>query len=104
VLHAYDSGWTANLPIEFFLSDNSLLADMHDGKAVSTAHGGPVRALVPQKIAKRIRGIEFVSENRAGYWEDGGYRSALRGANSDFGGIEAAILSTVCPAICDGTF
>jgi len=42
-----------------------------------TEHGGPVRALVPQlyawKSAKWIRGIEFVSEDRAGYWEDGGY-------------------------------
>lgn len=77
VLHAYDSGWTTNLPIEFFLAEDSLLADTHDGKAISTGHGGPVRAVVPQlyawKSAKWIRGIEFVGEDRAGYWEDGGY-------------------------------
>ncbi|HEX8999014.1 MAG TPA: sulfite oxidase-like oxidoreductase [Blastocatellia bacterium] len=77
VLHAYDNGWTTNLPIEFFLAEDSLLADTHDGQAISTEHGGPVRALVPQlyawKSAKWIRGIEFVSEDRAGYWEDGGY-------------------------------
>ena len=77
VLHAYDGGWTTNLPIEFFLAEDSLLADTHDGKAISAEHGGPVRALVPQlyawKSAKWIRGIEFVGEDRAGYWEDGGY-------------------------------
>jgi len=77
VLHAYDNAWTTNLPIEFFLAEDSLLADTHDGKAISMEHGGPVRALVPQlyawKSAKWIRGIEFVSEDRAGYWEDGGY-------------------------------
>jgi len=77
VLHAFDNGWTTNLPVEFFLAEDSLLADTHDGKAISTEHGGPVRALAPQlyawKSAKWIRGIEFVREDRAGYWEDGGY-------------------------------
>jgi DMSO/TMAO reductase YedYZ molybdopterin-dependent catalytic subunit len=77
VLHAYDHGWTTNLPAEFFLAEDSLLADTHDGKPISAEHGGPVRALVPQlyawKSAKWIRGIEFVREDRAGYWEDGGY-------------------------------
>lgn len=77
VLHAYDNAWTTNLPVEFFLAEDSLLADTHDGKAIATEHGGPVRALVPQlyawKSAKWVRGIEFVREDRAGYWEDGGY-------------------------------
>ncbi len=77
VLHAYDHEWTTNLPIEFFLAEDSLLADTHDGEAISTEHGGPVRAIVPQlyawKSAKWIRGIEFVNADRAGYWEEGGY-------------------------------
>ncbi len=77
VCHAYDNGWTTNLPIEFFLAEDGLLADAHDGKPISLEHGGPVRGLVPQlyawKSAKWIRGIEFVAQDRAGYWEDGGY-------------------------------
>jgi len=77
VLHAYDHGWTTNLPVEFFLAEDSLLADTHDGQAISPEHGGPVRAIVPRlyawKSAKWIRGIEFLSADRAGYWEDGGY-------------------------------
>ncbi|MEO6726698.1 MAG: sulfite oxidase-like oxidoreductase [Blastocatellia bacterium] len=77
VLHAFDNAWTTNLPVEFFLAEDALLADTHDGKEISLEHGGPVRALVPQlyawKSAKWIRGIEFVREDRAGYWEDGGY-------------------------------
>jgi len=77
VLHAYDRGWTTNLPIEFFLAEDSLLADTHDGQPISIEHGGPVRAIVPRlyawKSAKWIRGIEFVSVDRPGYWEEGGY-------------------------------
>jgi DMSO/TMAO reductase YedYZ molybdopterin-dependent catalytic subunit len=77
VLHAYDNGWTTNLPAEMFLAADSLLADTHDGKPIPIEHGGPVRAIVPRlyawKSAKWIRGIEFVSEDRAGYWENGGY-------------------------------
>ncbi len=77
VLHAYDNGWTTNLPVEFFLAEDSLLADRHDGQPISTEHGGPVRAIVPRlyawKSAKWIRALEFASVDRAGYWEDGGY-------------------------------
>jgi DMSO/TMAO reductase YedYZ molybdopterin-dependent catalytic subunit len=77
VLHAYHSGWTTNLPAEMFLAEDSLLADTHDDKPISIEHGGPVRAIAPRlsawKSAKWIRGIEFVSNDRAGYWENGGY-------------------------------
>lgn len=77
VLHAYDRGWTTNLPIESFLAEDSLLADTHDGQPISIEHGGPVRAIVPRlyawKSTKWIRGIEFISVDRPGYWEEGGY-------------------------------
>jgi DMSO/TMAO reductase YedYZ molybdopterin-dependent catalytic subunit len=77
VFHAYDRGWTTNLPIEYFLAEDSLLARLHDGEPISLEHGGPVRAVVPQlyawKSAKWVRGIEFLAADRAGYWEAGGY-------------------------------
>jgi len=77
VCHAYDNGYTTNLPIEYFLAEDALLADIHDGKPISIEHGGPVRGIVSQlyawKSAKWIRRIEFVKNDRAGYWEDGGY-------------------------------
>lgn len=77
LLHAYDNGWATNLPVDLFLSEDALLADVHDGEPISFEHGGPVRAIVPQlyawKSAKWIRGIEFLAEDRAGYWENGGY-------------------------------
>jgi DMSO/TMAO reductase YedYZ molybdopterin-dependent catalytic subunit len=40
-------------------------------------HGGPVRTLVPRlyfwKSAKWLRGLEFMAENKTGFWETYGY-------------------------------
>jgi DMSO/TMAO reductase YedYZ molybdopterin-dependent catalytic subunit len=77
VLHAYDNGWTTNLPSEHFLDHDALLAIRHDGQPISFEHGGPMRAIIPRlyawKSAKWLRGIEFVAADRAGFWEAGGY-------------------------------
>jgi DMSO/TMAO reductase YedYZ molybdopterin-dependent catalytic subunit len=74
---AYDYGWTTNLPLEYFLAADSLFAWSHDGRPIPPEHGGPVRLIVPQlyawKSAKWVKGIEFLSEDRAGFWEEGGY-------------------------------
>jgi len=77
LLHAYDNGWTTNVPVEAFLSEDALLAYRHDGQPISIEHGGPVRVIIPRlyawKSAKWVCGIEFLSEDQAGYWENGGY-------------------------------
>jgi DMSO/TMAO reductase YedYZ molybdopterin-dependent catalytic subunit len=77
VCHAYDNGWTTNLPLADFLADDALLADLHDGEPLSADHGGPVRGMIPQlyawKSAKWICGIELVEHDQPGYWERGGY-------------------------------
>jgi DMSO/TMAO reductase YedYZ molybdopterin-dependent catalytic subunit len=79
VLHAYDHGWTTNLPLADFLADDALLADTHDGQPLDAAHGGPLRAIVPQlyawKSAKWICGIELTAADRPGYWERLGYHN-----------------------------
>jgi DMSO/TMAO reductase YedYZ molybdopterin-dependent catalytic subunit len=81
VCHAYDNGWTTNLPLEHFLAEDALLADTHDGKPITAEHGGPVRGMVPRlyawKSAKWIKAIELVAADRPGYWEERGYH--LRG-------------------------
>jgi DMSO/TMAO reductase YedYZ molybdopterin-dependent catalytic subunit len=77
LIHAYDNNWTTNVPLEAFLAEDALLAYRHDGEPISLEHGGPVRAVIPQlyawKSAKWVRGIEFLSEDQAGFWENGGY-------------------------------
>lgn len=81
VCHAYDNGWTTNLPLGHFLAEDALLADLHDGRPISTEHGGPVRGMVPRlyawKSAKWISGIELVAQDQPGFWEERGYH--LRG-------------------------
>jgi DMSO/TMAO reductase YedYZ molybdopterin-dependent catalytic subunit len=77
VASAYDYGWTTNLPIEYFLAEDALVAWSHDGRPIPPEHGGPVRLVVPQlyawKSAKWIKGLTFLPEDRAGFWEEGGY-------------------------------
>jgi DMSO/TMAO reductase YedYZ molybdopterin-dependent catalytic subunit len=74
---AFDYGWTTNLPVEYFLAEDSLFAWSHDGRPIPPEHGGPVRLIVPRlyawKSAKWVKGVEFLREDRAGYWEEGGY-------------------------------
>jgi len=77
VAHAYDHGWTTNLPVEEFLSDDALLAITHDGEAIDADHGGPVRLIVPRlyawKSAKWLAGLEFLDHDLPGFWESNGY-------------------------------
>ena len=74
---AYDYGWTTNVPIEYFLMEDSLFAFLHDGAPIEPDHGGPVRLIIPQlyawKSAKWVKGVRFLPEDQAGFWEEGGY-------------------------------
>ena len=74
---AYDYGWTTNVPVEYFMKEDSLFAFLHDGEPIPTEHGGPVRLIIPQlyawKSAKWIRGVRFLASDQAGFWEEGGY-------------------------------
>jgi len=76
ILHA-EEGWTTNLPIEDFLKEMSMLAHSHNGAPLTPEHGYPLRAVIPHlyfwKSAKWLRGIEFTSEDRPGFWEKNGY-------------------------------
>lgn len=75
--YGYDSGWTTNLPVSEFLSDDALVAVLHDGEPITAEHGGPARLIVPQlyawKSAKWLAGLEFLPDDRAGFWERNGY-------------------------------
>ena len=77
VAHGYDFGWTTNLPASEFLAGDALIALTHDGEPISVEHGGPARVIVPRlyawKSAKWISGIEFIREDRPGFWERNGY-------------------------------
>ena len=76
MLHA-EYGYTTNLPLGDFMRDTSILAVKHNGEPLTPEHGYPVRMVVPHlyfwKSAKWLRGIEFMAEDRPGFWERNGY-------------------------------
>ena len=77
LVHAYDGGWSTNMPLEYFLAEDALFADSHDGEPLPVEHGGPLRLVIPRlyawKSAKWVKGIELVDRDQPGFWEQGGY-------------------------------
>ena len=78
VFHS-DGGYTANLPLATVDDDDVVLATKHDGEDLSPEHGAPLRSVVPKryawKSAKWLRGIEFLAQDRPGFWEQYGYHN-----------------------------
>ena len=76
--HCY-GGYTTNLSLDVLMEDDVLFAHHHDGKPLEPDHGGPLRLVVPSrygwKSAKWINELEFIAEDRAGFWEQLGYHN-----------------------------
>jgi DMSO/TMAO reductase YedYZ molybdopterin-dependent catalytic subunit len=76
-VRGYDRGWTTNLPLEYFLAEDALVAILHDGEPITVDHGGPARLIVPSlyawKSAKWVAGVELTEQDQAGFWEVNGY-------------------------------
>ena len=70
-------GYTANLPFEDVVRDESLVVYQYDGEDIEPVHGGPVRLLVPHlyfwKSPKWLRGLELRTGDAPGFWECNGY-------------------------------
>ena len=76
MIHSY-GGYTTNLAIEDITDGKAWVVYAYDGAPLEPEHGGPARLLVPHlyfwKSAKWVRGIEFMNEDRPGFWEMYGY-------------------------------
>ena len=76
MVHA-KGGWTTNIPLEEFMSPEVIFAYKHNGRELSPEHGWPLRLVVPKlyfwKSAKWVTGIEFMPEDKPGFWEKAGY-------------------------------
>jgi len=72
----YD-GYTTSLPLEAALDDDTFLACKLNGEWLEPGLGGPVRLVVPKKYAYKsamwIKVIDFLDQDRLGYWESRGY-------------------------------
>ncbi len=70
-------GFTANLALDDFIRDGNLFAWRYGEATLSPEHGGPLRLVVPHlyfwKSAKWVHGVEFLAEERLGFWEQHGY-------------------------------
>jgi DMSO/TMAO reductase YedYZ molybdopterin-dependent catalytic subunit len=77
VMGVAEYGYTANLPLEDALRDESMVVWEYEGEAIEPIHGGPVRLLVPNlyfwKSPKWLRGIELMNADKPGFWERNGY-------------------------------
>ncbi len=83
--HAADD-YTTNLPLSVVLQESFLLATHVNGAPLTLEHGYPVRAVIGHipgredlftpylwKGAKWVTRLEFLEEDRPGFWEQNGY-------------------------------
>jgi DMSO/TMAO reductase YedYZ molybdopterin-dependent catalytic subunit len=88
ILQHAEYGFSANLPLAICLQENFLLATHFDGQPLSPDHGFPLRAIIGAipgredlsvpyfwKGAKWLRGLEFMTHDRLGFWEQAGYHN-----------------------------
>ena len=88
VLQHAEGGFTVNLPLEIVLAENFLLATHYNGQPLTPEHGAPLRGVVGcipgrddlktpyfWKGAKWLRGLEFLANDVAGFWEQAGYHN-----------------------------
>lgn len=87
LLQHCEYGFTVNVPLEVALAPNFLLATHYNGEPLEPDHGYPVRGIVGNipgtdyktpyfwKGGKWIRGLEFLAEDRLGFWEQAGYHN-----------------------------
>jgi DMSO/TMAO reductase YedYZ molybdopterin-dependent catalytic subunit len=87
VLQHCEYGFTVNIPLEIALARNFLLATHLDGDPITPDHGYPVRGVVGNipgedlktpyfwKGGKWVRSLEFMAEDRLGFWEQAGYHN-----------------------------
>lgn len=72
-----DLPYSTNLPLARAIEDDVLLVHTWEGQPLPVEHGGPVRMITPKlyawKGAKWIRRIDFLAEDRRGFWEERGY-------------------------------
>lgn len=86
VMQHAEFGYTVNLPLQVVLQDNFLLATHLNGEPITPEHGYPLRGVIGAipgrsdlvtpylwKGAKWLRGLEFMSRDRRGFWEKAGY-------------------------------
>jgi DMSO/TMAO reductase YedYZ molybdopterin-dependent catalytic subunit len=70
-------GYTTNLPLPDLRDGKAWVAYEYEGQPLHPEHGGPARLLVPHlyfwKSAKWVTGLDLMTHDRRGFWEELGY-------------------------------
>lgn len=70
-------GYTTNLPLPDLRGGKAWVAYEYDGAPLHPEHGGPARLLVPHlyfwKSAKWVTGLDLMTADDQGFWEQLGY-------------------------------
>jgi DMSO/TMAO reductase YedYZ molybdopterin-dependent catalytic subunit len=78
MIHA-SGNFTTNLSMEDFFEPDVLFATRHNENPINSKHGAPIRLVVPKlyfwKSAKWVTGVEFMAEDKPGFWESNGYHN-----------------------------
>ncbi len=79
IIHA-ENNYSTNLSIDVAMEHDVIFAYEYDGKPLTPEHGYPLRLVVPRryayKSAKWVNEVEFVYEDRPGFWEVRGYSNS----------------------------
>jgi len=77
VLPGSDIPYTTNIALDRAVESDVLLVHTWEGRPLPAEHGGPLRMITPKLYAwkgtKWIRRIDFLPQNRRGFWEVRGY-------------------------------
>jgi DMSO/TMAO reductase YedYZ molybdopterin-dependent catalytic subunit len=72
-------GYSSNMRLEDFADEASLFATHRNGDPLTPDHGYPMRLVVPHLYAwkgpKWVRGFEYLTADRRGFWEERGYHN-----------------------------
>ncbi|GGP15106.1 molybdopterin-dependent oxidoreductase [Nonomuraea glycinis] len=72
-------GYSANLRTSDFTAPGTLLATAFGDEPLTAEHGAPLRLIVPHlyawKSVKWVRAIEYLVDDRRGFWEERGYHN-----------------------------
>jgi DMSO/TMAO reductase YedYZ molybdopterin-dependent catalytic subunit len=72
-------GYSANMSLAQFSAPTSILATHCNGDPLTPAHGWPLRMVTPSlyawKSVKWVRAVEYLTEDRRGFWEERGYHN-----------------------------
>jgi DMSO/TMAO reductase YedYZ molybdopterin-dependent catalytic subunit len=78
LFHAAE-GYTANVPLDAVVDDDVLFAWRRNGEDLTVEHGWPLRLVLPKRYAwksvKWLTGIEVLTADRRGFWEERGYHN-----------------------------